>query len=102
MKDFLERGDKRRLLLAAISSALGVMRLRGSLPWSGHAFFLGAVLAYETMASPRSPAAFGYALGGLAVTLRYKALWKDLGGAVTALALGGCLGGVLGARSLAT
>lgn len=94
--DWRKRGDTRRLLLAAICAALGLARLRGALPWSGHAFFLGAVLAFETRAAPRCTPAMGYALGGVAVTLPYKALWRDVGGAATALALGSALGLTLG------
>ena len=95
--DLLEYGDSRRLLLAGLSSALGVMRLRGWLPGSGHAFFLGAVMGFESMARQRrSTAALAYALGGLAVTLPYKARWRDLGGAAMALCLGSLVGAALG------
>lgn len=96
--EWLTLGDGRRLALVAASSTVAVLRLRGALPWSGHGFFLGAVLAYEARAPQPCPVIVAYALGGLAIMLRHKAQWNDLGGAVQALVLGGAMGAALGTR----
>lgn len=90
-------GDGRRLVLVAASSTVAVLRLGGALRWSGHGFFLGAVLAYEARAALPCPVVVAYALGGLTTMLRHKAQWGDLGGAAQALALGGVMGAALGA-----
>jgi hypothetical protein len=91
----------RRIALLGITSALAALRLDGSLPLSGHALLLGAVLANEIArrAYLRSRVTTAFAVPGLLVTAWYKLfVWGDVGWFAASVAVGVVLGVLLAWR----
>ncbi len=79
-----------------LTGALAAVRLTGALPFSGHALFLAAALAFDAaQAREQRPLLLVFSTAGLAVTAYYKlAVWNDPFWFLSSLAIGAAVGGL--------